>query len=102
MGFYDEGRLVAVLDLITSYPDAKSAFIGWFMVDGELQKQGIGSRIIADVRAALKGWGFTNIELGCVKENVEAISFWEGMGFKPTGEEKTVGKHTDVTYRFEG
>ena len=102
VGFYDEGRLVAVLDLITSYPDAKSAFIGWFMVDGELQKQGIGSRIIADVRAALKGWGFTNIELGCVKENVEAISFWEGMGFKPTGEEKTVGKHTDVTYRFEG
>ena len=39
VGFYDSDDLVAVLDLITGFPQADDAFIGWFMVDAELQGQ---------------------------------------------------------------
>ncbi|MCQ2558523.1 MAG: GNAT family N-acetyltransferase [Oscillospiraceae bacterium] len=85
------------MDLIAGYPQNDDAFIGWFMVDGELQGQGIGSQIFADVRAALHGWGYDYLSLGCIKEQPEALTFWQGQGFAATGEEKQQGKHTVVT-----
>lgn len=98
VGFYDQKYLVAVLDLITGYPEGDDAFIGWFMVDGALQGQGIGSRIFADVRAALKGQGYDYLSLGCVPENAEAIAFWTAQGFQATGEEITVDGRHAMTY----
>ena len=47
----------------------------------------MGSRIFADVRAAMKGQGYDYLSLGCVKENNVAIAFWKAQGFTPTGEE---------------
>ncbi len=87
-GFYDdEDELVAILDLITGYPDADSAFIGWFMVDAEKQNQGIGSQIMADLRAALSAQGLRKLSLGCIRENTEAREFWEHQGFTAAGRE---------------
>jgi len=82
VGFYDNDRLISVLDLITGYPESNDAFIGWFMVDGHLQRQGIGSQIFADVRAAMESQGFDYLSLYCEKENSEAIAFWQSQGFK--------------------
>ena len=88
VGFYDRnGKLTAVLDLITGYPDSRGAFIGWFMVDAELQRKGIGSQIVADVRAAMKGQGFEILSLTTVSRNTEAAAFWEKQGFAFTGDE---------------
>lgn len=101
VGFYDDDSLVAIADIIIGYPDKDDAFIGWFVVDGQLQGQGIGSQIFADIRANLKSIGIDYISLGCVKENEIAVKFWEGQEFKPTGEEKQVGKHIVVTYERE-
>ena len=101
VGFYEDDDLIAVMDLITDYPDKHSAFIGWFMVNGKRQGVGIGSQIFADVRAALKGWGYEHISLGCVRENESAITFWQGQGFAPTGEETQSGRHTVLTFARE-
>ncbi len=98
VGFYDDDNLIAVMDLITDHPEKGSAFIGWFMVEGNMQGRGIGSGIFADVRAALKGMGYSRISLGAVKENEQAVAFWKAQGFEPTGEEAKSGKHTVVTY----
>ena len=88
VGFYDrEDRLVAILDLITGYPQGDDAFIGWFMVDAQRQSLGIGAQIFADVRAAMKGQGFDYLSLGVLPENSEAIAFWEKQGFAFSGEE---------------
>ena len=87
VGFYADDRLVSVLDLITGYPKQDDAFIGWFMVDGHLQRQGIGSQIFADVRAAMAGQGYDYLSLSCEKENTEAIAFWKAQGFKATAED---------------
>ena len=87
-GFYDdEDDLVAILDLITGYPEAGSAFIGWFMVEAERQHQGIGSQIVADLRAALSAQGIRKLSLACIKENTDAWAFWEHQGFTATGRE---------------
>ena len=87
VGFYDKDRLAAVLELITGYPEKNDAFIGWFMVDGHMQRQGIGSRIFADVRAAMAGQGYDYLSLRCEKQNAEAIAFWKAQGFKAIRED---------------
>ena len=86
VGFYDEdGKLIALLDLITGYKEADDAFIGWFIVDAKIQGQGIGSQIFADIRAALAGLGYDKLRLGCVEGNEEGEKFWLSMGFSFNG-----------------
>ena len=87
VGFYNtDDVLVAIMDLITGYPESDDAFIGWFMVDGEMQGRGIGSGIFADVRAAMKAAGYDYIALAVTEANEEAVKFWKSQGFKETGE----------------
>ena len=54
LGFYDDRKLIAILDLISGFPDEDTAYIGFFMMDTDKQKQGIGTNIITCVREALK------------------------------------------------
>ncbi len=83
-GFYDEaGHLTAILHLVTDYPKPDEAFIGWFMVDAEKQRQGIGSQIFADLRAALSAKGCKTLCVGIPKKNTAAAAFWESQGFLP-------------------
>ncbi len=87
VGFYNaDDVLVAIMDLITGYPESDDAFIGWFMVDGEMQGRGIGSGIFADVRAAMKAAGYDYIALAVTEANEEAVKFWKSQGFRETGE----------------
>ena len=96
VGFYDrEGDLVAVLDLICGYPEADDAYIGWFMVDADMQGKGVGSGIFADVRASMKAQGYDHLELKCPKASESARLFWEDQGFTATGLEEFNG-HYDV------
>ncbi len=82
VGFYNkEGHLVAILDLITGHTGKDDAFVGWFMVDAPLQREGIGSQIIADVRAAMKARGFNSLSLHVRAENTDAIDFWKKQDF---------------------
>ena len=48
LGFYMEDSLAAVMDLIVDFPEEKVAYIGFFMVEMELQGQGIGTKVISD------------------------------------------------------
>lgn len=95
VGFYDgKDQLIAILDLITGYPESNDAFIGWFMVDAKMQNQGIGSQIFADVRAAMKAQGFDHLQLACIKENSDAADFWQKQGFSFNGTEDPQERYT--------
>ena len=83
-GFYSGEELLAVLDLITGYPEKGDAFIGWFMVSATHHRKGIGSQLFADVRAAMKAQGFTHLTLNCPAAAEDAIAFWENQGFRGT------------------
>lgn len=41
VGFFAAGTLVAVMDLVDGYPDADTAFIGFFMMNKSLQGRGV-------------------------------------------------------------
>lgn len=87
IGFYKNNRLVAVMDLISKYPNDETAFIGFFMVDSGLQGSGLGSSIIAECLQYLKSAGYAKVGLGYVKDNPQSKAFWEKNQFKPTGVE---------------
>ena len=90
VGFYDKDDLIAVLDLITGYPNSDDAFIGWFMVKEELHRKGIGSQIISDVRASLKAQGINHLSLKVNKDSEDAINFWKNQSFTVSNEEDNV------------
>ena len=81
IGLYQEGALVAVMDLIDGYPEPDMAFIGFFMMRKELQGQQIGSAIIRETAACLKTAGKTAIRLAIDKDNPQSTRFWKKNGF---------------------
>lgn len=57
VGYFDSGGLAAVLDLILGYPQEGTALIGFFMVDAARQGTGLGSRLVSEAAACLRGGG---------------------------------------------
>ena len=50
VGYFDDaGNLIAVMDFIDKYPDERTAFIGFFMVNADFQGRGIGSFLISEL-----------------------------------------------------
>lgn len=76
IGFYQENRLMAVMDLINGYPEKSVAFIGFFMTDKSIQGKGVGTAIIQRACDYLKDLGFHSVRLAWVKGNPQSERFW--------------------------
>lgn len=81
LGFFSDGKLIAVLDLIDGYPAPDIGYIGFFMMDAAFQGQQTGSSIIQDVCAYLKQSGKTSVHLAIAEDNPQANHFWKKNGF---------------------
>ncbi len=82
IGFFEENRLVAVMDFVEGYPENGNIFIGFFMMRSELQGAGIGSAIILEALNCFKRQGFENCLLGIGKANPQSNHFWKKNGFE--------------------
>ena len=87
IGFFGEGTLVAVMDLIEHYPKPGTALLGFFAMNDTLQGQGIGTDIISDSVDYLAQEGFTKVRLGIDKGNPQSKAFWLKNDFSFTREE---------------
>ena len=87
VGFFEDGRLAAVMDLILNYPEEHIAHIGFFMVDVEKQGLGVGSQIVGDTIAYLREEGFMKFRLGVDKGNPQSLAFWKKNGFAVVSED---------------
>ena len=81
IGFYRNKTLIAVMDLIDGYPEPEITFIGFFMMNKDLQGQGIGTAIIQETASYLKITGKTAIRLAIDKGNPQSTHFWNKNGF---------------------
>ena len=81
VGFYDNTVLVAIMDLINGYPSGDSGYIGFFMMNKQLQGNQIGTGIIQEVCQYLKEAGITTVLLGIDKGNPQSNHFWKKNGF---------------------
>ncbi len=101
LGFFDGGTLIAVLDLILGYPNAETAFVGFFMVAAQRQGCGLGTLLVSEITACLRAWGFRRTRLGYVKGNAQSRAFWRKNGFAETGLQTNTESYTIVVMQRE-
>ncbi len=85
IGYYQEKRLIAVMDLIDGYPNAETVFLGFFMTDASVQHRGVGSEIIRELCDFLRQRNYAAMRLGWVRGNYQSEGFWHKNGFRETG-----------------
>ena len=85
VGYYEDNRLIAIMDMIEAFPDNDTAFISFFMVRHELQGNGIGTTIVDDLFEYLKAHGYSRVDLSWKEWNHRSERFWEGIGFTVNG-----------------
>lgn len=96
LGFYSDNQLIAVMDLIDGYPDAGTAFIGFFMMEQRWQGKNIGTEIITEACQYLKDLGFSMAALGYAKGNTQSKAFWLKNHFVKSGVEKQTENYISV------
>lgn len=85
LGLWHREELQAVLEYVEGYPEEGTLWIGFFMVDKERQRSGVGRTLIRAFEAAARRQE-KDIQLGCNVENEKGRAFWEAMGFTPLRE----------------
>ena len=99
LGYFDNDNLTAVMDLILGYPDEETAYVGFFMTDVSVQGKGVGSAIISEMSQFICSQGYSDIQLGWVKDNPQAEHFWHKNGFRETGKLYDMDDYTVVEAR---
>lgn len=87
VGYFKGNELAAVLDLILGYPNEKTAYIGFFMMNKEYQGKGIGTQIISECAEHLADLKFEKIRLAIDKGNPQSEAFWTKNKFIKIGDE---------------
>ena len=82
ISLWQDGSVVAVLDLLKGYPAQEDIWIGLLLIHGDLHGKKIGSRIITAVLNAAKIVGYRAAQLGVIENNVKALAFWQKQGFE--------------------
>ena len=85
IGFYQQDKLVAIVDLVQDYPASQHIFLGLLIVDKRYQGQGKGSFILRGLLSAISKSGFSYCDIGVIDKNERAINFWRKNSFSRTG-----------------
>lgn len=84
-GYFEDDKLIGVIDLVERYPDKKTCFVGMFILLDSYQNKGIGTKLINELSEYIKSLGYTSLRLGYVTTNDHAKYFWHKQGFNETG-----------------
>ncbi|HEX5542354.1 MAG TPA: GNAT family N-acetyltransferase, partial [Micromonospora sp.] len=97
LGWWEEKKLLGIVDLVRGYPDASVAYIGLLQVRLEQQGCGLGERILRSTEALARGWPeIKRLRLAVVRGNWVAAGFWHRMGFAETGEVVPYARELDT------
>lgn len=82
-----QNELVAVLDIIDGYSfqdmnNKNAIWIGLLEIDINRHNIGLGSLIINALFDVCKNNSKTIVQLGVIKENINALTFWNKVGFE--------------------
>lgn len=89
VGFYQQEKLIAVMDFIDGFPQKEIAYIGFFMTDASIQNRGLGTEIIEFLCKHLVDLSYKSIRLAWVKGNPQSEHFWLKNYFRPIKETKS-------------
>jgi len=82
-----QNELVAVMDIINGYSfqdknNKNAIWIGLLEIDINMHNKGLGSLIINALFDVCKKNSKTIVQLGVIKENINALDFWNNIGFE--------------------
>ena len=89
------------LDLVEGYPRPGTLFVGLFVMDPALRRQGVGRTVMTALLKAAKGAGFDRVRLACRPDNPGGHAFWEAVGFRDLRPGKLIGERADPVWLME-
>lgn len=103
----DRGRLVALIESVTRYPDDATWFLGLLLVDPAHRGSGLGTAVLAGFEAMARREGYAGVRLAVIAANAAGRRFWDRHGFtwEATQAQRPFGQlHHDVhvlVHRFD-
>ena len=98
---WKEGAPWIVLDLVESYPRPKTLFVGLFVMDPALRRQGVGRAVMTALLKAAKPAGFDRVRLACLLDNLNGHAFWQAMGFRDLRQGTLLGERSGTVWIME-
>lgn len=98
---WKEGAPLMALDLVEGYPRPKTLYIGLFVMDPTLRRQGTGRTVMTALLKAAKGAGFDRARLACLLDNPSGHAFWEALGFRDLRQGKLLCEQPDPVWIME-
>ena len=88
-GIHSDGQMIGCIDVVRGYPAPGTAHIGLLLIDEAHQRRGLGRKAMALLVQRIRAWRTcNNVRIGVVGANAEVLPFWDGLGFRRTGETK--------------
>ena len=91
IGIIDKGKLIAYYNLYCNNFETLQAYFGNLYVLSEYRRQGIAKKLVLSSIDFAKKRGFKTVLLHVAKDNKPAISLYESLNFKYTGNTKLLG-----------
>ena len=101
VALWRDGAPWMVFDLVEGYPRPRTLFVGLFVMDPALRRQGTGRAVMAALLKAAKGAGFERARLACRLDNFSGHAFWQAMGFRDLRQGKLLGEQPDLVWVME-
>jgi ribosomal protein S18 acetylase RimI-like enzyme len=80
------------------FPDAAAGYSMW--VDPAARGEGLGTALIDAIKAWAKDAGYTNLGLGVVTTNAQAIALYGRLGFVDTGDRIPIRPDPEFTIQI--
>ena len=101
VALWKDGVPWMALDLVEGYPRPKTLYVGLFVVDPTLRRQGTGRSVMTALLKAAKRAGFDRARLACLPDNSVGHAFWQAMGFRDLREARLTGERPDPVWLME-
>ena len=80
--FNRSNSLIALINIIKDYPTSNVWMLGLLLIDPRERNKGLGKLIHKELVKIVKAEKANKIRIGVLKENKNALKFWESIGYK--------------------
>ncbi len=101
LALWRAGAPRAALDLVEGWPRPRTLYIGLFLLEPELRRQGNGRAVVTALLAAAKEAGFDRVRLACLLANEGGHAFWTAMGFTDLRQDTLLGETGQAVWIME-
>ncbi|BEP28158.1 GNAT family N-acetyltransferase [Helicovermis profundi] len=80
--FNKSNSLIGLINIIKDYPYSNVWMLGLLMIDPSERNNGLGKLIHKEIVNIVKEENANKIRIGVLKDNINALKFWNSIGYK--------------------